>query len=244
MAHPVVKARIKISVHGTRTKTEPENKHSDWQQRSTYFPTAMQTNFHHIKSARDPSNRQAGFTLLELLVVVVIVAILFTYTTLAIRSDTPEDIIKQEAHRMERLVQLALEESILRGEEYGLEIYLDGYRFLRFDVDKNSWQPLTDDKILKQRELPLDMEMEMVLEDTEIIIDLASDPMSEQILDLDTDSDKTDEDEKKAKPQIFLLSSGEITPEFDVRFYILGVEASYFVKGAFDGTLITELSDL
>ena len=99
-------------------------------------------------------------------------------------------------------------------------------------------------RYLRQRELPLDIELEMNLEDTEIVIELASDPMKEQKLDLDSGSDEEDSDEEKARPQIFLLSSGEITPEFDVRFYILGVEASYFVKGAFDGTLNTELSDL
>jgi len=208
------------------------------------LPIAMRANFCNLKKTGASCSSEHGFTLLELLVVVVIVAILFTYTTLAIRSDTPEEIIKKEAQRMERLVQLALEESILRGEEYGLEIFLDGYRFLRFDVTENRWLPLTDDKILRQRELPLDMELEMNLEDTEIVIELASDPMKEQKLDLDSGSDEEDSDEEKARPQIFLLSSGEITPEFDVRFYILGVEASYFVKGAFDGTLDTELSDL
>lgn len=190
------------------------------------------------------AGRENGFTLLELLVVVVIVAILFTYTTLAIRSDTPEDIIKKEAQRMERLIQLALEESILRGEEYGIEIFLDGYRFLRFDVTENLWLPLSDDKLLRDRELPLDMELEMSLEETEVVINLAADPMTEQIMDLDAESDEEKEDEEEAKPQIYLLSSGEITPEFDVRFYILGVEASYFVKGSFDGTLTTELSEL
>ncbi len=203
----------------------------------------MQANFCKLKNKDVALDRQNGFTLLELLVVVVIVAILFTYTTLAIRSDTPEEIIKKEAQRMERLVQLALEEAILRGEEYGIEIFLDGYRFLRFDVTENRWLPLSDDKILRQRELPLEMELEMNLEDTEIVIELASEPMSEQELDLNIDNDENDEDEK-AKPQIFLLSSGEITPEFDVRFYILGIEDSYFVTGAFDGELKTELSEL
>jgi len=187
---------------------------------------------------------QNGFTLLELLVVVVIVAILFTYTTLAIRSDSAEDIIKNEAQRMERLIQLALEESILRGEEYGLEIFIDGYRFLRFDITENLWQPLSGDKLLHERELPLDMELEMSLEETEIVIDLASDPMKEQELDINAEPDEDKKDEDAAKPQIFLLSSGEITPEFDIRFYILGVETSYFVRGSFDGSLKTEISEL
>lgn len=187
--------------------------------------------------------QQHGLTLLELLVVVIIVAILFTYTTLAIRSDSPEDLIKQEAQRLERLIQLALEESILRGEEYAIEVYLDGYRFLHFA--ENQWLPLVDDKILHERKLPLNMELEMRLEETDIKINLATETMSDNAVELEEAADEDAEDEKeKAEPHIYLLSSGEITPEFDIRFYILGVEASYFVKGNFDGTLKTELSDL
>ncbi len=198
----------------------------------------MQANF------PEPQTRQQdGFTLIELMVVVVIVAILFTYTTLAIRSDSAEDLIKKEAFRLERLIQLAMEEAILRGEEYAIEIHLDGYRFLRFT--ETQWLPLSDDRIFRERKLPLDMELEMSLEDTEIVIDLSSDPKTEQELELDDESEEESQDEtSKAEPQIYLLSSGEITPEFDIRFYILGVETSYFVKGYFDGSLTTEKSDL
>jgi general secretion pathway protein H len=185
---------------------------------------------------------QRGFTLLELLVVVVIVAILFTYTTLAIRSNSPEEIIKEEAQRLERLIQLALEESILRGEEYGIEVFIDGYRFLRFS--DNQWLPLTQDKILRERELPLDMELEMSLEETDIVIGLISEPMSNNEVDLEQSEEQDDSKEAEIKPHIYLLSSGEITPEFEIRLYILGVEDSYLVKGIFDGTLETKLSEL
>ncbi len=201
------------------------------------------------------SGRQRGFTLIELLVVIVVVAILFTYTTLSIRSDSPEDIIKKEAHRMTRLVQLALEESILRGEEYGIEVFVDGYRFLRFT--ENQWLPITEDKILRERELPIDMELEMRLEESDTEITNAinaymtqsskmEDFMSESILsdDEETDGDGNDEKKNTTKPQIYLLSSGEITPEFDIRFFVLGVETSYIIKGLFDGSLKTEISDL
>ena len=181
-----------------------------------------------------------GFTLLELLVVVVIAAILFTYTTLAIRGDSPEDIIKKEAQRFERLVQLALEEAILRGEEYAIEIHLDSYRFLH--SYGGQWLPVTDDKILRDRLLPLDMELEMQLEETKIVIKIGDTAASDQTSESDEDSQ--DDKATKAEPQVFLLSSGEITPEFDVRFYILGVKTSYDVKGHFDGSLTTKISDL
>ena len=189
---------------------------------------------------RKTQQRQNGFTLLELLVVIVIVSILFTYTTLAIRSNSPEDLIKEEAFRLEHLIRLAMEETILRGEEYGLEVYVDGYRFLR--LYDGQWQPLSTDKILHEREFENEIELEMHIEESKIFIDSVLDPLSDKEADLD----EIPEDEKKAKvkPQIYLLSSGEIDPEFDIRFYMLGVETSYIVKGLFDGTLKTEISDL
>ena len=186
------------------------------------------------------TTKQYGFTLLELLVVVVIVAILFTYTTLAIRSESPADIIKQEAQRMQRLVELASEEAIMRGEEYAIELSLNGYRFLRFE--NNQWLPLSSDRILRERELPLEMELELLLEETEVVIDMSADNAMQEDIDLELEDE--DEQNNKADPQVYLLSSGEITPEFEVRLFILGVEASYLVSGRFDGSVETKISDL
>ena len=59
-----------------------------------------------------------------------------------------------------------------------------------------------------------------------------------------SDANSSTEKKNTTKPQIYLLSSGEISPEFDIRFYVLGVETSYIVKGLFDGSLKTEVSDL
>lgn len=202
----------------------------------------MQTNFA-SRYKKTHELQQNGFTLLELVVVIVIVAILFTYTTLAIRGNAPEDAIKEEAQRLERLIELALEESILRGEEYGIEFFIDGYRFLRrTDVQ---WEAITQDTILRERELPEKMEIETLLEDSPLAVDLSTEPLSDNKVELE-ESDESEEEEpsKKIYPHIYLLSSGEIAPDFDARFYIPGVDASYVVKGSFDGELSTEISDL
>jgi len=203
-----------------------------------------------------PIGSQHGFTLIELLVVVVIVAILFTYTTLAIRGTSPEELIQEEARRLTRLVQLASEEAILRGEEYGIEIFVDGYRFLRQSDGK--WFAFEGDKILRERELPSDMEIELQTEETDIeISNLTSSAITTfmneasaleaALADTTLGGDGDDEESgevSKVQPQIYLLSNGEITPEFEIRFYILGVETSYLVKGEFDGKLTTETSGL
>lgn len=163
------------------------------------------------------SSRIRGFTLLELLVVIVIISILFTYATLTIRGSSPEDLIQEEATRLNRLVQLALEEAVLRNTEYGIEFNPHGYRFLYYEEEK--WHPMDDDKLLRERELPRDMEIELSIEQIDVIID----------------ADNEIADKKKLEPQVFLLSSEEISPEFSALFTIPGIATSYVVHGSIDG---------
>ena len=114
------------------------------------------------------STSDHGFSLLELLVVIVIIAILFTFTTLAIRGTSPEELLETEAQRLDRLLQLALEEAILRGMEYGLEFTPNSYRFLLYI--ENTWQPHESDRLLRERQLPENMEFELEIEQIDVLI--------------------------------------------------------------------------
>ena len=207
MAHPVVRVSLPILVPGILNNTKP------------YF------SLHNLSSSR-----VKGFTLLELLIVIVIVSILFSYATLSIRTTSPEELIKEEAQRLHRLIQLALEEAVLKNTEYGIEFAQNGYRFLHYQG--NQWQAI-DDKLLRQRELPNEMEIELAVEQLDIVIGESPASNDEEI----------DDEKKKPKPQVFLLSSEEITPEFSARFTLEGVESSYIVVGTADGKNEIEQSD-
>jgi len=187
--------------------------------------------------------RLQGFTLIELLVVIVIVAILFSYATLAIRSVEPEELIETEARRLDRLIQLVLEESILRGQDYGIDVFIDGYRFLR--LENQQWVEISNDKLLRARTLPPEMELELTLEETEVntkskLTDFSLDSTVDKFADEESDEPK----KKTITPQVFLLSSGEITPEFTIHMFFPNVETSYLITGNFDGQHNVSLSDL
>ena len=177
-----------------------------------------------------------GFTLIELLVVIVIVAILFSFTLLAIRSDSREDLIKMEAQRFNRLLDIALEEAVLKNAEFGISIEPNAYAFLGYI--EHRWQPLQGDKHLSRRELQHDIELELAVEDIDVIIGDATEDTNEN--DAEDDEDSL----QKLKPRIFLLSSEEITPEFSLRFSIPGIETSYTVEGFIDGSHQFNISEL
>jgi general secretion pathway protein H len=92
---------------------------------------------------------RSGFTLLELLVVVVIAGITLGVVSLnAFRSD--QQILQNDAQRIALLLQLAREEAILRNRPTAFEADANSYRFLV--REENGWQALTEDDMLRQRD--------------------------------------------------------------------------------------------
>lgn len=184
----------------------------------------------HLNTSRP--GKVSGFTLLELLVVIVIISVLFSFMTLTIRSSSPEDVIKEEARRFNQLIQLALDEAVLRNTEYGLKFDKNGYQFLQ--LEENTWLTMDADKMLRSRELPLEMELELSVEQIDVIIGETNESPDEA----------SEQNEDKLQPQVFLMSSEEITPEFSVRFTIPGIKASYIVNATIDGKHTVSISDL
>ena len=109
-------------------------------------------NFGHPDALVRQRSRQKlvrGFTLLELMVVVVIASItLGTVAIATFRSD--RQLIQNDAQRIALLLQLTREEAILRNRPTAFEADARTYRFLV--REDSGWQALPKDDMLRQRE--------------------------------------------------------------------------------------------
>ncbi len=96
--------------------------------------------------------RQLGFTLLEILVVMLLLAIIAGMVGVNLMRD-PATIVREEAQRLALLLQTAQEEAILQGTLYAISLKPTGYQFLRLD-DEGVMKSIDTDTLLRPRELP------------------------------------------------------------------------------------------
>ncbi len=94
--------------------------------------------------------RQDGFSLLEILVVLCILGILTSFINIAGNSKARQ--VEEAAERLTALISLAQQEAMLNGMNFMVRIDEGGYTFLRQEEDK--WRPLTDDEVFHPRKLP------------------------------------------------------------------------------------------
>ena len=106
---------------------------------------------------------QAGFTLLEILVVMVLIAIIAGMVGVNLRHD-PAAAVREEAQRLALLLQTAQEEAILQGTLFAISMEPTRYQFLRLD-DNGVMKNINTDALLHQRELPNDVKIVNVLID-------------------------------------------------------------------------------
>ncbi len=148
--------------------------------------------------------RPQGFTLLELLIVLVILGITISFTVLSLGLKNPQDELKEQGQRLAALMQLASEESILLGQELALQFDADGYSFLSLKADK--WLEIQNDPIFRRRTFPESVLLELSVE--------GSDSSSDDNL----------------KERIYFYSSGEASP-FTLTLRSQNTELSYQVSG-------------
>ena len=130
-----------------------------------------------------------GFTLLEILVVISIVAILTATVILGFTGADAEQDLKGSAQRMAVRVELARQRSLQRNREWGIFVREDAYTFVEYDPESQAWIEQAG-RPFEQSDVPEFVELRL---QTEGVGEL---PFS--------DAEDT--------PQIIVFSSGEITP--------------------------------
>jgi general secretion pathway protein H len=137
-----------------------------------------------------------GFTLIEILVVIVIVG-----TVLSIDRD-----LRTEALRFVALMEVAQYDAYMQGREFGIELMTAGYRFVEYDALAGRWADVPGDEILRLRSLPEQVEFELYLEDKRIL--LSDDPATFDDPDEKPNRSATD----AYTPHLLIYSSGDETP--------------------------------
>jgi len=97
----------------------------------------------------DLTRLSRGFTLLELLVVMVIAGVMLGTVAFNAMPDG-QQVLQNDAQRVALLLQLARDEAIVRNRPIAFEAEAERYRFLL--REGNTWQVLAQDDLLRERE--------------------------------------------------------------------------------------------
>ena len=91
-------------------------------------------------------HRQAGFTLLEVLLVAMLMGLVATAVVLSMGGARGDRELDQQARRLMATLQQAQEYSVMDGRLVGLRIEANGWQFMQRGAKDRKWQALTDDK--------------------------------------------------------------------------------------------------
>jgi len=98
--------------------------------------------------------KQQGFTLLELLLVIVIVAIMSAAVVITMNPDNTHRELEKEARRLTQVLRQLADESIFQGQEFGVSFDEEKYTFFVWNREENQWQAYEQPPVFRSYALP------------------------------------------------------------------------------------------
>lgn len=154
---------------------------------------------------------EAGFTLVEILVVIFIIATILSIGLLSFGVLGSDRDLQTEAKRFVALTEIAQDEAFMQGREFGIEFLTAGYRFVEFDAVAGLWTEIPNDETLRLRALPDDIELELYLEGKRILLDNDPKPFEDPNKKTGAATGET------YAPHLMVFSSGDATP-YELQF--------------------------
>jgi len=152
---------------------------------------------------------------LVVLVIIGIITAMAVVSTAVLGGDHQMD---EEAQRLQAVLALAREESMLDGRDVGLRVDRQGYDFLRYNGRVAAWEPVVDDTLLRERELPEGLNASLRLEAREVALEPRTAPTEDE----------------PAQPQVLVLASGDVVP-FEIFLRRDGTEETRRIAGTIEG---------
>ncbi|HEU4780553.1 MAG TPA: type II secretion system minor pseudopilin GspH [Steroidobacteraceae bacterium] len=156
-------------------------------------------------SMRASRAQSAGFTLIELMIVVFIIGLITAAAVVTFGGENRDTELDREAERIDALLDYAREQAELQTRDYGLKLDELTYSFVVFDVLQNQWRAPEEDDALREREWPEGIQPTMQVEGRPIVLDIRK----PQVQDF--------------KPQIMIFANGDLT-SFEIGLQREGVE--------------------
>jgi general secretion pathway protein H len=166
--------------------------------------------------------RSKGFTLVEILIVLLIIAVVISLTVLTVTSTGRDGQLDEESRRIEGLVGLLHERALLEGRDFGLRIEPTAYEFVVYDTFRDRWLMLDQEQEFRHRELPKGITFQLQLDSQTVVI---------KPIDRNLTSGEP------PNPQIAIAASGEGTP-----FRLILVRDATQAKAAIDGDALGKIS--
>jgi general secretion pathway protein H len=141
--------------------------------------------------------RSKGFTLVEILVVIVIMAVVISITVLSVSTTGRDSQLDEESRRIEGLVGLLHERALLEGRDFGLRIEPAAYEFVVYDPRRDRWMMLDQEREFRHRDLPKGITFQLQLDSQTVVIKAIDRNLSSGDL---------------PNPQVAIAASGEGTP--------------------------------
>jgi general secretion pathway protein H len=163
---------------------------------------------------------EGGFSLLELLVVVAIIAVFVGAAVLSLSLVGADPASEQQAARLKGVLDLAREEALMQSRDFGVLFTSSAYRFYVYDYGLQSWLEPADDDLLSEHALDETLEFALKVEDRAILLEDELDP----------------DDLEDPQPQVMILSSGEMT-QFEASVSRPADDGEYVLTAAVDGEI-------